>query len=171
MGSKNATSAPGGLSPAPEESPAAFAACQVYLELPGKRRLTTVAAQTGAGLRSIYRWAHDFDWAGRLRRHLASLQDHRDQLQAAAARDDLIAWSERATAIREREWEIADDLLEALQRRLLSGELDANALVTLARTFALTSKIGRLATGLTPDSTVDDPAVPDPREDEFEAAL
>ena len=158
------------FSPAPGESAEAFAAFMTYFQLPGKRRMTVVARKTGAGLRTVFRWAHDFDWAGRINRHQAILQQ-RAQLENARVREEIIGWSDRATAIREREWEITDDLLAALQHRLVSGELDAPALAALARTLALTSKIARLTTGLTPcpDDDVNDGA--DPREQEFEAAL
>lgn len=158
------------FSPAPGESAEAFAAFLTYFRLPGKRRMTAVARKTGVGLRTVFRWAHDFDWASRINRHQAILQQ-RAQLETARAREEIIGWSDRATAIREREWEITDDLLEALQHRLTSGGLDAPALAALARTLALTSKIARLTTGLTPhpDDDVNDGA--DPREEEFEAAL
>lgn len=158
------------FSPAPNESAPAFAAFLVYFQLPAKRRLTAVARQTGAGLRSVYRWAHDFDWAGRVNRHQAGLLQQRSQLQAALAREEVIAWAERAAAIREREWEFADDLFEALQRRLRAEEHDPLALAALTRAFALASRMARQTTGLaaqSPDATDS----PDPREKEFDAAL
>jgi hypothetical protein len=164
------TSPPDSFSPASNESPRAFEAFTVYFQLPGKRRLTTVARKTGAGLRTVYRWARDFDWAGRVNRHQAGLLQQRAQLETTLAREEIIAWSERALAIREREWEITDDLLEGLQRRLRADNVDAPSLAILARTFALTSRIGRLATGLNA-RTEEDREGADRREQEFEAAL
>jgi hypothetical protein len=158
------------FSPAPHEPPHAFDAFLVFFKLPGKRRLTSVARKTGAGLRTVYRWAAQFDWAGRVNRHQASLLQQRAQIESDLLCDELIAWSDRSTAIREREWEITDDLLQAIQRRLRSDNLDETALATIARTLALASKIGRLATGLTAHPP-DDSDAADPREREFDAAL
>lgn len=161
---------PAPFSPAPNESPQAFAAFLVYFQLPAKRRLTAVARKTGDGLRSVYRWAHDFDWAGRVNRHQAGLVPARAQLEAAPAREEAIAWAERAVVVREREWEFTDDLFEALQQRLRAGEHDSLSLAALTRAFALASRIARQTTGLaaqSPDATES----PDPREKEFDAAL
>lgn len=159
------------FAPSPGESPDAFAAFLVYFQIAGQRRLTAVARKTGAGLRTVYRWAQDFDWAGRINRHQASLLQQRAQLETTLARDAIIGWADRAATFREREWEITDDLLQALQRRLISGDLDAGSLAILARTFALTSRVGRLTTGLVARPDDDETAAADPREEEFEAAL
>ena len=158
------------FSPAPNEPPHAFGAFLVYFRLPGKRRLTAVARKTGAGLRTVYRWASEFDWAGRVNRYQAGLLQQRAQLESDLHSDEIIAWSDRSSAIREREWEIADDLLHALQHRLRAGDLDEAALATIARTLSQVSKIARLTTGLKGQPT-DDTDATDPREAEFEAAL
>src|ERR1041385_2114899 len=49
------------------ESDRAFEAFRVYLELGPRRRYAAVGPKVGTCMRTIHRWAKDFDWGGRIK--------------------------------------------------------------------------------------------------------
>ena len=140
------SAAPPAFVPLAGESDRAFAAFRVYLELGPRRRFLAAARQVGVTLRTIQRWANDFDWRGRIQTHAAAGADqfaraenshHREQFQDTAA---------RAKNFHERQYALADAILDLSERyleRLEVADLDQLRLTDACRALDFASRIVR----------------------------
>jgi hypothetical protein len=135
----------------PDEAPADFTAFATYLRLKGRRTHRAAATQTGRSLGAIRRLSAQFNWRARATAFEARL--------ANASQDalDLLvrATTTRTTAdyvrFREAEFQLAQQVLKDSQRWLkLAGDPRRRdvSLAQICRLMELSSKLGRLATGL-----------------------
>ncbi len=106
------------VTPVPGESGRAFAAFQMYLELGARRRYLTVAHKTGAGLRTVQRWAIQYSWSERLKTHTAHLAGQTAHMEAEVQRAELLDAASRAKMFRDRQYALADAILEVAERYL-----------------------------------------------------
>ena len=106
------------FSPAKGESDRAFEAFRVYLELGPRRRLVAVGLKVGAALRTVQRWSSDFDWPGRIKTYSAGCADQSARTESAVHSDELLDAAARASAFRERQFVLAEAVLDIAGRYL-----------------------------------------------------
>jgi len=106
------------FSPAKGESDRAFEAFRAYLELGPRRRYAAVARKIGASLRTVQRWAGDFDWPGRIKIYSASCADQSARTESAVLREDILDDAARSKAFRERQFALAEAILDIAERYL-----------------------------------------------------
>ncbi len=100
------------------ESDRAFEAFRAYLELGPGRRYAAVARKVGVCYRTVSRWARDFDWRGRIKTCSAQLAGQYVQTERDLQREHLLDTAERAKSFRERQYALAEALLDAAERHL-----------------------------------------------------
>jgi hypothetical protein len=98
--------------PAPGESPRAFEAFCAYLELGPRRRYAAVARKLGVGLRTIKRWAAQFDWRTRIGDHAVRTAGLSAEIRAA----DTLETATREKSLRERQLFLAETITEVTER-------------------------------------------------------
>lgn len=134
----------------PRESAKAFAAFTVYLGMGAERSLAAVGKKLGKSEGLIERWSAKFDWASRVQAHAAHLALVEREAIEVAARGKAAEWEIREQKLKETEWELHGELVEAGRKTLekfKDGSRDAT-LGDVARALEIASKLGRLATGL-----------------------
>ncbi|MDD5140533.1 MAG: hypothetical protein PHY43_09780 [Verrucomicrobiales bacterium] len=137
----------------PRESAKAFAAFSLYLSLGAERSTREVGKQLGKSEGLIERWAAKFGWTDRVAAHGAHLAVVERVAIEAAARGKAAEWASREQKLRETEWTLRGELVEA-GLKVLGKFKDGSRGATLgdvARAFEVASKLGRLATGLNTD--------------------
>jgi len=137
----------------PRESNKAFAAFSLYLSLGAERSTREVARKLGKSLTIIGRWSAKFDWPARVQAHGAHYAIIEREAVEAVARSKAAEWEKRETELRETEWTLRGELVEA-GLKVLGKFKDGSRVATLgdvARAFEVASKLGRLATGLNTD--------------------
>lgn len=155
---------PSSLSPLPQlpfpqaqgESERAFEAFRVYLELGPQRRYAAVARKVGSSLRTIKRWAVDFDWRGRIKTCAAHSAGQYLQTENAVQREQFLDAAARAKAFRDRQYDLAEAILDAAERYLEQADTDDLDLMSFADTckaLEVASRIGQ--------QTARDPDTPD----------
>ena len=134
------------FTPVPGESERAFEAFRVYLELGPRRRLLTAARQVGVTLRTIQRWAGEFDWRGRLQAHTASAADLFARSENALQHEQLQNTAARAKNFYDRQYALADAILDLAERyleRLEVADLDQLRLTDACRALDFASRVVR----------------------------
>ncbi len=106
------------VAPVPGESDRAFEAFQMYLELGPRRRYLAVARKTGLNFRTIHRWANQFSWSDRAKTHTARLAGQTAQMEEEVQRAELQDATSRAKQFRDRQYALADAILEVAERYL-----------------------------------------------------
>jgi hypothetical protein len=99
------------------------------------------------------RWAAKFDWRSRVAAHAAHLALAEREAIEVTARGNAAEWEKRETELREQEWTLRGELIEA-GLKVLGKFKDGSRGATLgdvSRAFEVASKLGRLATGQSPD--------------------
>jgi len=137
----------------PRESAKAFAAFSLYLSMGAERSTREVGKQLGKSEGLIERWAAKFDWRSRVAAHGAHLAIIEREAVEAVARSKAAEWEKRETELREQEWTLRGELIEA-GLKVLGKFKDGSRGATLgdvSRAFEVASKLGRLATGQSPD--------------------
>ena len=137
----------------PRESAKAFAAFSLYLSLGPQRSLTEVAQKLHKSVTMLGRWSSKFDWPARVAAHAAHLAVVERGAIEATARGKAAEWEKRETQLREQEWTLRGELIEA-GLKVLGKFKDGSRGATLgdvSRAFEVASKLGRLATGQSPD--------------------
>jgi adenosyl cobinamide kinase/adenosyl cobinamide phosphate guanylyltransferase len=151
------------FTPARGESERAFEAYRVYLELGPHRRYAAVGRQVGAGLRTIKRWAVDFDWRGRIQAHAARSAEQFVQAESAVQREVLLDAAARAQAFRDRQYYLAEAILDVAERQL--EQMDAEdpdqvSITDVCKALEVASRLARQAretgTGTAPDQNLRD---------------
>ena len=104
--------------PARGESARAFAAFCAYLELGPRRRYLAVSRQMGVSLRTVKRWAADFDWRGRIQSHTSRGAGQFVAAAAAAREEEILDAAQREQLLRDRQYAVAEGLLLAAERFL-----------------------------------------------------
>jgi hypothetical protein len=158
-----AHSQPSTLNPQPAcpqakgESDRAFEAFCAYLELGPRRRYAAAARKVGASLRTVKRWADDFDWRGRIKTCAAQGAQHYLEAEAAVQREEFLDAAARAKAFRDRQYTLAEAILDAAERYLEHADwddLDQMSFADACKALEVASRIGQLAAS----STDDDPS-------------
>lgn len=140
----------------PRESNKAFAAFSLYLNLGPQRSTAEVASKLAKSEQLIRRWSAKYGWTGRVAAHGAHLAIIEREAIEATARGKAAEWEQRETQLRETEWTLRGELVEA-GLKVLGKFKDGSRGATLgdvARAFEVASKLGRLATGLNTDGEI-----------------
>ena len=141
------------------ESDRAYEAFCVYLQLGPKRRYAAVGRKVGASLRTVKRWASDFDWRGRIKANAAESAEHYVETENTLQREELLDAAACAKALRDRQYALAEALLDAAQRyveRLEDNDLDQMSFADACRALAIASRLREQAA----TKATDDPASP-----------
>lgn len=128
------------LAPAPDESPRAFEAFCAYLELGPHRRYSAVARQVGVSVRTIERWAVQFDWRERLTARAAQGADLFVQVRNAGLRETAV----QEQSLRERQLVLAESIVSLTERyfeRLDDMDLERVRLPEVCRALELASRL------------------------------
>jgi hypothetical protein len=137
----------------PRESAKAFAAFSLYLNLGPQRSTAAVANKLAKSEQLIRRWSAKFAWTDRVAAHGAHYAIIEREAVEAVARSKAAEWEKRETQLREQEWTLRGELVEA-GLKVLGKFKDGSRGATLgdvSRAFEVASKLGRLATGQSPD--------------------
>ena len=142
--------APVPLAPAPGESDRAFEAYRVYLELGPRRRYSAVVREVGSSLRTIKRWAYDFDWRGRIQACAAQgmeryVENQREQFADAAARDQ---------EFRDHQYDVAEAMLDAAGNffeLLDDDDRDAMSFGDACKALEVSARVGQQASSRSHD--------------------
>ena len=148
-----------GFHPAKGESDRAFEAFRAYLELGPTRRYAAVGKQVGAAMRTIKRWASDFDRHGRIKTYAAQSAEQYDETENTVRREALLDAAARAKAFRERQYALAEAMLDAAERyleRVADDDLDQMSFADACKALEVASRLGQLAAS----KETDDPAGP-----------
>ena len=132
------------------ESDRAFEAFCAYLELGPKRRYTAVGKIVGASLRTVKRWATDFDWRGRIKTYAAQGAEQYVETENTVQREDLLDAAARAKAFRDRQYALAEAILDAAERhleRVDDDDLDQMSFADACKALAVASRLGGEAAG------------------------
>ncbi len=133
------------------ESDRAFEAFRAYLELGPKRRYLAVGRKVGASLRTIKRWASDFDWRGRVKSCAAQAATQYLQVQNAVQREELLDAAARAKTLRDRQYALAEALLDTAERyleRLDEDDLDQLTFAGACKALEVASRLAGKSTGV-----------------------
>jgi hypothetical protein len=139
------------------ESDRAFEAFRVYLELGPKRRYAAVGRKVGSSYRTVQRWANDFDWRGRINSCAAHSAGQFLQIESAVQREEFLDAAARAKAFRDRQYDLAEAMLDAAERyleRVDTDDLDLMSFADACKALEVASRIGQQAA----NSVADDPA-------------
>ena len=132
------------LQPLKGESDRAFEAFRAYLELGPRRRFAAVGRKVGASLRTVQRWASDFDWRGRVKSHTARCAEESAQIETVARQEELLDAAARARAFRERQFALAEAVLDIAERyleRVEDDDLERLSLADACRALDFASRI------------------------------
>jgi hypothetical protein len=130
------------------ESDRAFEAFCAYFELGTRRRFAAAARKTGASLRTVKRWASDFDWRGRIKSHAARVVAQSANEQSHLHRADLLDAAARAKSFRDRQFTLAEAILDVAERyleRMDEDHLDQLSFADACKALALASQLGKSA--------------------------
>lgn len=136
------------FSPARGESDRAFEAFRAYLELGPRRRFVAAGRKVGASLRTVQRWASDFDWRGRIKSHAARCAEESAQIESVVRHEDLLDAAARAKAFRERQFALAEAVLDVAERyleRVEDDDLERLSLTDACKALEFASRISSRA--------------------------
>jgi hypothetical protein len=139
------------------ESARAAEAFRAYLELGPRRRYAAVGRKVGASPRTVKRWANDFDWRGRIKTYAAQSTEQYIETENTVQREDLLDAAARAKAFRDRQYTLAEAMLDAAERyleRVDDDDLDQMSFTDACKALEVASRIGQQAAS----SATDDPA-------------
>jgi hypothetical protein len=139
------------------ESDRAFEAFRVYLELGPKRRYAAVARKVASSYRTVQRWADDFDWRGRISSCAAHSARQFVQIESAVQREEFLDAAARAKAFRDRQYDLAEAMLDTAERyleRVDTDDLDLMSFGDACKALEVASRIGQQAAS----GVADDPA-------------
>ncbi len=132
------------------ESDRAFEAFRVYLELGPQRRYAAVGRTVGASQRTIRRWALDFDWRGRIKNHVAHCAGQYTETETAVQREQFLDAAARAKTFRDRQYALAEAILDAAERyleRAQTDDLDQMCFADACKALEVASRLGQQAAG------------------------
>jgi hypothetical protein len=145
------------LQPLRNESDRAFEAFRVYWELGPRRRYVAVSRKLGTSLRTIRRWATEHNWKERIKSCSAQCAQEQAQTETEVHRGELLDMAARAKALRERQFALAEAILDAVERYVQSLEefdLDAMTFADACKALEVASRLGQQAA----TRLADDPA-------------
>lgn len=130
------------------ESNRAFEAFCAYLELGPKRRYAAAGRKVGAGLSTVKRWANDFDWRHRIKLCAAQRAEQYTETQNTVFREELLDAAARAKAFRDRQYTLAEAMLDAAERYLEGldeDDLDQMNFADACKALEIASRLGQQA--------------------------
>jgi len=130
------------------ESDRAFDAFRIYLELGPQRRYAAVSKKVGAALITVKRWAVDFDWRGRIKSYAAECAEQYAETENAVQREQFLDAAARAKAFRDRQYALADAVLDAAERyleRMEDCDLDQMNFADACKALEVASRLGQRA--------------------------
>jgi hypothetical protein len=130
------------------ESARAAEAFRVYLELGPRRRYGAVATAIGTSLRTVKRWAVDFDWRGRIKNYAAHSAEQYAEAENAVQREDLLDAATRAKTFRDRQYLLAEAMLDTAERyleRVDESDLDLLSFADACKALEVASRLGQQA--------------------------
>jgi len=137
---------PRSFTPVEGESDRAFEAFRTYLELGPRRRYAAVARKIGVSLRTVKRWAGDFDWPGRIKIHSASCANQSARTEAAVQCEEILDAAARDKSFRDRQFALAESFLDVAERyleRMDEDNLDQLSFADACKAFAFASQLGK----------------------------
>ena len=150
----------------PRESPKAFAAFRIYLDMGPQRSLSGVASRLGKSKTLMERWSKRHRWCDRVAAHAGHVAEVERVAIEHLGREKAIEWHQFHEQQRQSEWEMHSRLVRLAERVIERWERNENRMGTLegiARLLELASKLGRLASGMETGGSdgagKDDPAV------------
>jgi hypothetical protein len=143
----------------PGESDRAMEAFRVYLALGPRRRYAAVVRSVGASLRTVRRWANEFDWRGRIRACAAQGVEQYVEAENAARQAEFLDAAARAKAFRDRQYTLAEAILDAAERYLECADFEDLDQMTFADACKALEVASRLA-HLADDKSSDDASAP-----------
>ena len=138
------------------ESDRAFEAFRVYLELGPKRRYAVVGKKVGTCLRTIQRWANDFDWRGRINTYSAQCAEQYAEIESA----EIFDTAARSKAFRDRQYAAAETLLDAVERYLERVDGDDLDVMSFSDACKALGVVSRLAEQAAPQVSAEAAAAP-----------
>ena len=138
------------------ESVRAAEAFRAYLEFGPRRRYAAVGRKVGASLRTVKGWAHDFDWRGRIKTYAAQSAAQFAETESAVQRDEFLDAAARTKALRDRQYDLAESLLDTAERYLENvdgDDLDLMSFADACKALEVASRIQQQAA----TSVADDP--------------
>jgi hypothetical protein len=141
------------------ESDRAFEAFRVYLELGPRRRFFAVARKVGSSLRTIQRWAALFDWRTRIKTYAAGSAEHYIETEQAVHREEFLDAAARDKSFRDRQYALAEALLDAAElyiERMEEADLDQMSLADACKALEVASRLGQQAAARQTDDPSED---------------
>ena len=114
------------------------------------RRYGAVSRKVGASLRTIRRWASQFDWRGRIHASTGRQIEQYEEAQSVLQREEMLDAAARAQALRDRQYAVAEAMLEAAERyldRVEEGDLDQMSFSDACKALAVAARVGQPAAG------------------------
>jgi hypothetical protein len=118
------------------------------LELGPQRRYAAAGRKVGAGLRTVKRWALEFDWRGRIKTCAAQRAEQFTETETTVQREDLLDAAALAKAFRDRQYDLAETILAAAERyleRVDEDDLDQMNFADACKALAVASRLGQAA--------------------------
>ena len=146
MKNTDSVSAAPTFSPVEGESDRAFEAFRAYYELGPRRRYATAARKVGVTQRTVKRWAGEFDWRGRIISLAAHAMEQSANAESALHRADLIDAAARTKTFRDRQFALAESILNVAERyleRMDEDQLDQLSFADACKAFAFASQLGK----------------------------
>lgn len=139
-----------------EETTKTYAAFTEYLKLGPTRTVAQLAKKLNQPLPTLERWCYKFKWHDRIKENDERLAvRERNNLELAAAKRG-VNWAVRSQKLKEKEWDIANKLMDGgklLLERLLNKQERKLTGSDVARLLEVASKLGRLSTGMATEQT------------------
>ncbi|MEI6078282.1 MAG: hypothetical protein WCS94_22070 [Verrucomicrobiota bacterium] len=166
MKNTDSVSAAPAFSPVEGESDRAFEAFRAYFELGPRRRYAAAARKVGVAQRTVKRWAGEFDWRGRIITLAARAVEQSASAENALHRADLLDAAARAKSFRDRQFALAESILNVAERyleRMDEDNLDQLSFGDACKAFAFASQLGKYAreadASVAPDQSLRDQLV------------
>ena len=102
----------------PGESPPAFAAASAYFEMRGERSITGLARRLPKTRSLLVRWSARWEWVRRSVAYDAWIVEQQMREYQAAARAQALAWQQRDTELRERQFDLSQCMLNKVDKML-----------------------------------------------------
>ncbi len=103
----------------PDESPEAYAAFRAYRDLGSERSTAKVARKLGKSKQLMDRWSSRHGWVARAAAFDARVTSKQDEKAVTAAVEQITdEWAQRQIAHRQKEWELANTLVEMAERMI-----------------------------------------------------
>ena len=135
----------------PRETPKAFDAFTVYLNLGIDRSTAKVAARVGKSQRLIRRWCLKYGWQNRAKAFMDHLAASERAIIESLSQERGVEWFRVHEAQKIAEWKLRTEYLELAQeamRRWKSNSNRVGSLEGIARIGEVFVKLGRLSAGM-----------------------